>query len=203
VRAGRKPGISQGALNAELQEVADNVSALWVGELSEAAQKHLVQEQGLPVAPHRILLHATVDESKGIDLHFRGMLRTPQEAQVVTEAILRSRARQRVFLEKLRPNRSAEVMIEVLESVRVEARGASVSGEARVSGDFPEALGEVLELTVGRAVVEALTKPLGAAIEGMVRIVLYGLLGGMLLVLVVIVFALMSLRGFRRRRVSE
>jgi uncharacterized membrane protein YoaK (UPF0700 family) len=77
---------------------------------------------------------------------------TPEKAQALVVAIRGWRERQLAEVEKLRTDHLAEAVIQMLESITAEAQDTSVRGEARASGDFPEALGEFVELWVGHAV---------------------------------------------------
>jgi hypothetical protein len=152
VRAGRSAALPGGRLAAELDELPDGACAFWAGKLSEAERQSPVKQDALPVAPRRIVGYAAADKDKGIHVRFRAHMATAEEAESFVQAIQMRRQQQIEEVDKLKPNSSAEVVTRTLESIRTEAEGVSVSGDADIPGDFPEALGEVVELTIGWAV---------------------------------------------------
>jgi hypothetical protein len=143
VRAGRKASVLRGPLAADLREVPVNASGLYAGQVDqEVIGPPLAKHFGIPHVPHHLVLHATVDETGSIDVGFRGLMRTPEEARAFTESIRESRDRALASLGPSRPTGSAVALSETLNSITTADDGASVSGKARVSGDLPQALTE-------------------------------------------------------------
>src|SRR5262249_37175224 len=91
------------------------------------------------------------DKCSAVDAHFRCQMNTPEEAHDLVEAIHTWRERQLAEVEKLRPNPSADVVFHTLEGFSTAAQDSTISGEVLAPADFPEALGEVVELWVGQA----------------------------------------------------
>jgi hypothetical protein len=154
VRSGRQADVLRGPARADLEAVPGNTSALLVGELPEEMRSSLAKDLETPSFPHRVVLHVIVNQSADLDVRFRGLLRTPGEARSLAEDVRRRRDSATAFLAKLRSDQASEApapLIRTLDSIRVEADGATIRGEAHISGDVPDALAELVPLLLGQA----------------------------------------------------
>lgn len=203
VRARRWGGILLGPLARDLAEIPERASGLLAGELTEEESEELAKHSGLPAPPRHLLLHATVDETGSVDLRFRGRARTAGEAGDFVEGVRQWRDRQKAALTELGEAEQLEPLTKALNSIRVEADGTAVSGQAQISGDVPAALGEVLPAALQAlfaAAVASALKDLYALLALLGHISFYSILGLMGLVVTCRAVFLVAMwrRGARR-----
>jgi hypothetical protein len=194
-RAGRPGGIARGPLTADLEQIPDDAAAFWVGQVPEDRRQALTEKDGWPAAPRRVVAFATADGGGETNLHFRLRMDTPEQARALADTIHGWRQGWMADVAKLRPDRSAEVVLRAVESVTAEAQGASVSGEAGAAGDFPEALGEVVEAEFALAVV-------GSLGQGLTTLIRTAYVVGAVVMVGVLLLGLALVLGAARRRAS-
>jgi hypothetical protein len=158
VRAGREKNMLGGKLDPFLKKTSPQASAIVVGELpSEVRTGFTRGPEAFKVFPKIVV--AEVLRNKGVvEAKFQGTLDSADDAKQFTEDAERLRKMAIVELNNVAKNvppflpippKTFEQMAEVLKSVKVQAKGATVSGRMTIPEETIKALSNVGGLAFG------------------------------------------------------
>jgi hypothetical protein len=198
VRLGRARNVFQGPLAAELRSLAGDDDGLLVGEPGEEICKQLdIGGRHVGPVPDAVIIEAKVWGT--MQFRFQARMKSVVEATMLLEEISSFKTEQINWLRSVGQSEAGQVLIDALQSIRLETDGASVRGSARLSLDLPWALAEMVDTAIA-SIGQAFAASIAAGLAWLVIAFFVSVLTVVVLSTLILAVAILLWRRLRRKR---